>query len=215
MFSRGNCTRAILCRLDLGSKSGFMPVSSKMAVNNICINSCFMHFIDIFESSFPITKTRLEKFIVCRQRWVNLQCEQSEICRKSYEYFSDEALEEYLKGDAFELDWPFHKTCYKRLCDEEKIRRAEKKASSSIDSGKNVNKNVGECSNIECEKRRSSRLSERCLNAKRARSVDVLPKRCIICKRDSSWLKMDKVSSLNNSNEYFCQYLLIFILFKL
>ena len=98
-------------------------------VNELHFKSCFMHFGDICDTVFPITKARLEKFIACRKRWVNLNCEQAEICRNSYECFSDETVLDYVLKGNFELDWPYHKTCYKRLCDEEKIRRAETKAS--------------------------------------------------------------------------------------
>ena len=48
-------------------------------VNEFHFKSCFMHFGDICETVFPITKARLEKFIACRKRWVNLNCEQAEI----------------------------------------------------------------------------------------------------------------------------------------
>jgi hypothetical protein len=103
-------------------------IESPTYVNELHFKSCFMHFGDICETLFPITKARLEKFIACRKRWVNLKCEQADICHNSYECFSDEKILDYLKEGDFELDWPYHKTCYKRLYDEEKIRRAETKA---------------------------------------------------------------------------------------
>ena len=49
------------------------------------------------------------------------------ICQKSYETFSDETARKVLDNEAHTLQWRYHKTCYKRLCDEEKIRRAEAK----------------------------------------------------------------------------------------
>ena len=156
-------------------------------VNELHFKSCFMHFGDICETVFPITKARLEKFIACRKRWVNLNCEQAEICRNSYECFSDETVLDYVLKGNFELDWPYHKTCYKRLCDEEKIRRAETKASlcCEVENPQTVNINI----NI---KRRSTRLAEESPR-NRARNDHVLPERCIICQRETPWFKMDKV----------------------
>ena len=97
-------------------------------LTNLQFKSCFMHFGDVRESLFVLTKIRLEKFLACRKRWVNLESEHAVICRKSYELFSDASVVDYLKDGDFELDWYYHTTGYKRLCDEEKIRRAEAKA---------------------------------------------------------------------------------------
>ena len=59
-------------------------IESQTYVNELHFKSCFMHFGDMCETVFPITKARLEKFIACRKRSVNLKCEQADICRNSY-----------------------------------------------------------------------------------------------------------------------------------
>ena len=51
------------------------------------IESCIMHFRDVREAPHLITELRLEKFMSCRRRWVNLQGEQAEICQNCKESF--------------------------------------------------------------------------------------------------------------------------------
>ena len=53
--------------------------------------------------------------------------EQAAICQQSYETFSDETARKVLNNEADTLQLRYHKTCYKRLCDEEKTKRAEAK----------------------------------------------------------------------------------------
>ncbi len=64
------------------------------------IKSCIMHFGDVREALDLITELRLEKFMSCRRRWVNLQGEQAAICQKSYETFSDETARKVLDDQA-------------------------------------------------------------------------------------------------------------------
>ena len=163
-----------------------------------------MHFKDVSETLFPITKARLEKFIKSRQQWVIIDCEQQaeiEICRMSYELFSDEDILSYLTEDAFELDWSYHKTCYKRLCDVSKIRRAETKSNiqTTLPNGPNsmgkVAVNTKTVTASAGEKRKSSRLVDNQTQSESGckRQRNVLPEMCIICQRASPWFKKDKV----------------------
>ena len=101
------------------------------------IKACFMHFKDVRESSHLITKQRLDKFICCRKKWIKLDGEQADICNLSYGLFSDELGQEKVdSGNDFDLEWSYHKTCYKLLCEEEKIRRAEAKKRNTADNSK-------------------------------------------------------------------------------
>ena len=142
------------------------------------LKSCFMHFEDVCETLFPITKARLEKFVESRQQWVSFKCEQAEVCQMSYEAFSDEDILSYLNEDVFELDWPY-KTCYKRLCDVNKFK-AEKSAATLVE--KLVTKTV-----TAGEKRKSSRLlaeNDQKVGC-RKRPRNVLPGLCIIVQKQS------------------------------
>lgn len=170
----------------------FFYVNLKMAaemIRKIHLKSCFMHFDNVCETVFPITKARLEKFVESRKQWVNFNGEQAEICRKSYEFFSDENILDYLNEEVFELDWPYHKTCYKRICDVEKIRRAEIK--SKAENSSPVEKVRAK---TESEKRKSSRFVPAENVSKRPKNV--LPEQCIICQRQSPWFRKDKVGIL-------------------
>ena len=98
------------------------------------VKLCSMHFNDVRETTLLITKQRLAKFLSCRRKWSRLDGEHAEICRESYSIFSDELGQEKIDSDNFDLEWHYHKTCYKRLCDEEKIRRAEAKSINKTDN---------------------------------------------------------------------------------
>ena len=91
-----------------------------------------MHFNDVKETTNLITKQHLAKFLSCGKRWSRLDGEHAKICCKSCNNFSDQFGQE--KIDNFDLEWHYHKTCYKRLCDEEKIRRAEAKSINTTNS---------------------------------------------------------------------------------
>ena len=153
------------------------------------IKSCIMHFGDVRETLNLITKLRLEKFMSCRRRWVNLQGEQAAICQKSYETFSDETARKVLDNEAHALQWRYHKTCYERLCDEEKIRRGEAKIARNPAV-------LEQPEETEAAAETERRKAARCLRtrstasgptiAKKPRNSHVLPEQCIICCREGS-----------------------------
>ena len=84
---------------------------------------CFIHFDDVSQSLTQVTLQRLLKFISCRKRWVKLEGEKSDICQKSYNLFTDEDVVEFFSANTCEdLQWYYHQNCYKRICDENKLK---------------------------------------------------------------------------------------------
>lgn len=174
------------------------------------VKLCFMHFKDVKESTCLITKQRLEKFVSCRRKWISLDGEHGEICRGSYNLFSDELLgQEKINSDNFDLEWYYHKACYKRLCDEEKIRRAEAKAKRTINDRSSKETDDDKYSTTDhddnqhaapCRKltRLETKRSSMAMAAEpKQRNSFVLPERCIICLKGSNWFQQDKVSDLD------------------
>jgi hypothetical protein len=83
---------------------------------NIEFHSCLIHFEDVRQSTSLISQTRLNKVISCPKRWINLEGDKASLCRKGHELFSDEHLLAREK-------WYMHENCYKRICDENKIKK--------------------------------------------------------------------------------------------
>ena len=91
--------------------------------------SCFMHFDGVSEQLSKVTHLRLQKVIEIRHKWKDLSCEQAEIAGRSNELFDDESVKLFLEDNCenFDLEWYYHIKCYKKFCDEEKVRRQQKK----------------------------------------------------------------------------------------
>ena len=89
------------------------------------ISSCFMHFDGVTEQLCKVTRQRLKKFLECRSKWAKLKCQQAEIAKKSYENIDDGSVNSYIEKnpDTINLEWNHHMKCWKRFCDEERIRR--------------------------------------------------------------------------------------------
>ena len=89
------------------------------------ISSCFMHFDGVTEQLCKVTRQRLKKFLECRSKWAKLKCQQAEIAKKSYENIDDGSVNSYMEKnpDTINLEWNHHMKCWKRFCDEQKIRR--------------------------------------------------------------------------------------------
>ena len=174
---------------------------------NIKITSCFLHFEGVKDCLSEITKQRIEKFLSCRRRWADLKGKEGDVARKSYELFEDKLLEDYFSSHAeFQLRWPYHKACYKKFCDVEKIRRAEeKKATDGPFQFIERDANDGRAAALADQAReyvpekKMTRLSIVRENGSRANNISkrnryVLPVRCIICHKDSAWFgKKNKV----------------------
>ena len=159
------------------------------------IPSCLMYFEDVKQNLFKISRIRLKKFFECREKWAKLHFQQATIAKNSYDILDDSYLNSNLSKDdeSFDLDFYYHKTCYKKFCDEEKNCRQQKK-----EDGANTD-NI--CSRVEVEvmepvepRRKLTRNSDaQASKVMPQRSKHVLPERCIICGRDSSWFTRDKV----------------------
>ena len=78
---------------------------------NLC--RCFIHFdnVSLSQPLTQVTGPRLLKFISCRKRWVKLEGDKSDICRKSYDLFTDEDVAEFLSANTCEnLQWYYSST---------------------------------------------------------------------------------------------------------
>ena len=166
--------------------------------DDICktrIFSCFMHFDDVTDQLCKVTQQRLKKFLECRSKWAQLKCQQAEIAKKSYEKIIDDFVNSYMgkNPDTINLEWYHHMKCWKRFCDEEKIRRQQRKEEK---------RNSTDESHVTAEpmpmepRRKFARQSVAETNKDlRKRNAHVLPEICIICGRDASWFSLDKVWS--------------------
>ena len=147
---------------------------------------CFILFKDVSQSLTLISGTCMRKFVTCRKRWAALDGEKAELCRQSYEVFTDE---EYCK-----LSYYAHERCYKRICDENKLQKAEEKFSSN----KNLSSHPQSAAEAalsfdESQERKSTRLqmqSEASANRRIARNEYVLPVQCIICRKETDQFVM-------------------------
>ena len=143
-------------------------------------------------------------FIECREKWAKLHCEQANIAKNSYDIFDDSYLNSQLLKDdeSFDLDCYYHKTCYKKFCDEEKISRQQKKEDSA--NTESISSRVGMevMKPIELRRKLTRNSDAQSSKAMPQRNKHVLPECCIICGRDSSWFTKDKVR-LNP--EFVCQ----------
>ncbi len=116
-----------------------MAAEKSCPLKHLKLNKCFIHFDDVSQSLTKITEARLKKFVACRARWAELG-QKSDICRQTYKLFSDENVDRHFSGTICcgecNLDWYYHQNCYKRLCDENKLQKAEEKRIS--ESGKEI-----------------------------------------------------------------------------
>ena len=97
------------------------------------------------------------------------------MCRKSHELFSDERLLAQEKSY-------MHENCYKRICEDYKIKKAEERFRST--------RSLSQVSNVQ---RVSTRQKTSCHSestAKKARNSHVLPVQCIICEKDTDQFVM-------------------------
>ena len=136
--------------------------------------SCFIHFKDVSQSLTLISETRLRKLVSCRKRWAALDGEKADLCRKSYEDFTDE--------ECCQLICHVHEKCYKRICDEYKILKAEKKFKSNAQA-------AAALTSDEAQKRKSTRLQMQ-NEVFMARNEHVLPVQCVICRKDTDQFVM-------------------------
>ena len=160
-------------------------------------NRCFIHFHYVKEDLHILTEARFKKSVSSRSRWMNLKgnTEHEHICSSTYEIFADDSAARIIEARNFEdsgVTLNYHKTCYKRLCDEEKIRRSEenkrKRAASSLDEPTGSS-----CCSSRSTPSKSIRPSRRGAPSGSKRNVHVLPETCIICQRGNEWFLQNKV----------------------
>ena len=175
-------------------------------ISHARISSCFMHFEGVTEQLCQVSRQRLKKFIECRHKWAKLDCVQADIAKSSYNKFDDDFVNyTYLAENtesSFALKWYHHMRCYKKFCDEEKIRRqerSEEKRAKQITETVPINTEDSSMEPIEEPSRKVTRSSQICSSVAAQsktlpqRNQYVLPECCIICGRDASWFRTDKV----------------------
>ena len=171
------------------------------SLKHLKLNKCFIHFDDVWQPLVKVTETRLNKFIACRERWAKLEGQKSEICRRSYELFTNEDVEKHFSRSncCGELNWYYHQNCYKRICDENKLKKAEEKSTSGSEAAVEVAETdetggagevaetVESVETIPPKKllRRSLDYNGRQNSDVNARSPNVLPPICIIREKKS------------------------------
>ena len=108
--------------------------------------------------------------------------------------FDDETVNFHLYENSdidLKLEWYYHAKCYKNFCDKDKIHRQQRKE-------KNVDLFKPSSSVNDQPSRKFTRLalqSESNIKEQSSqRNKFVLPERCIICEKDSSWFSKNKVS---------------------
>ena len=162
-----------------------------------------MHFDGVTEQLCKVRRQRLKKFLECRSKWAKLKCQQAEIAKKSYENIDDGSVNSYMEKnpDTINLEWNHHMKCWKRFCDEQKIRRQQRKEEKGEGTSSKTITSTEE-SHVEVEaiepRRKITRQSvAEAINIKALpkRNAHVLPEICIICGRDASWFSLDKVWS--------------------
>ena len=161
-----------------------------MANDKIKISSCFMHFDGVKEPLCKISRQRLKKFVECRPKYAKLYCEQADIVKNSYSLFEDSSINSYFVKDDenFHIEWYHHMKCYKKFCDEEKIRRQEKKERKCTNMT-NIAVPLEEKLLMAPMEPRRKVTRNSCAQS----SKDLPQKCCIICGKDSSWFSRDKV----------------------
>jgi hypothetical protein len=121
-----------------------------------------MHFDGVTEQLCKVTRHRLKKFLECRSKWAKLKCQQAEIAKKSYENIDDGSVNSYIEKnpDTINLEWNHHMKCWKRFCNEEKIRRKQRKEKGEGTSSKTITSTQAVCA-----------LRPQCITGKNIKSV--------------------------------------------
>lgn len=153
--------------------------------------SCLIHFQGKTGDLSKLTCYTLIKIKEYCQKWINLEGEPKGIAEKIIDVVRSwpDSKPDDLPTEA--ADFYYHKECYSRFCDKNKVARANKKKekASTQDSR---DQSIPE---THSEKRSSARISSIELSASistERRSIHVLPVQCLICKRKDAYV-MDKV----------------------
>ncbi|CAB4036858.1 Hypothetical predicted protein [Paramuricea clavata] len=166
-------------------------------------SKCFIHFStvsEIDEILIAATKASLCKIIECRKRWSVLDGEARSISEQSFAFLSGDD-EQIIEGSVETLPTSrfYHRKCYQSFTNKRLIELAEKRL---------ARKNLNEPSQREIENaaatveppRKSKRREKSSDSSSRGRTVGILPKLCIICKKKELFYN-DK-----NSNQSFQKF---------
>ena len=157
-------------------RSNYAKIADDVNIHDVEFQSCITHFEDVKQSTSLISKARLNKLVSCQNRWIKLEGEKTDLCRKSYEHVPDQQLLNSRQK------WLMHENCYKRICDENKIKKAE-------DRFRSTQSVTSDVPGMSSQLKRSSRKASH-----HGRNEHVLPVQCIICEKDTDLFVM--VSSL-------------------
>lgn len=163
--------------------------------------SCLIHFHGKTGDLCKLTCHTLEKIEEYCQKWINLEGEPKEIAEKIIDVVRSwpDNEPDVLPTEA--ADFHYHKECYIRFCDKNRVARAMKQKE------KTSTQDVKEQSmpKTYSEKRSSARIasivsaSASTSSTTERRSIHVLPVQCIVCKRKDAYI-MDKVMFSNFSS---------------
>ena len=162
------------------------------------LSSCLIHFRGKTGDLCKLTCHTLVKIKEYCEKWINLDGEPKEIAEKIIDVVRSwpDNEPDVLPTEA--ADFRYHKECYVRFCDKNKVARSmKKKEKAPVRDVKEQS-----MSKTWSEKRCSSRIASFvCASAStqpststitERRSIHVLPVQCIICKRKDAYI-MDKV----------------------
>ena len=161
---------------------------------------CIIHFNDKDGELTKLGQGSLNKIIERRKQWLNLSSPSytvfTEVAKKSFEYISDS---ENLDINDIARTCCYHPACYRNFTDITKIERAAKaltKTASQKRSAESITTPDETESNKPTPKKvpRNTRQSFEKLSGHFSRSPNVLPKVCLICKRDRPIYFFDKVT---------------------
>ena len=113
-----------------------MADETNCSLMHLKLNKSFIHFDNVLQPLVKITQTHLKKFSACRKRLAKFEGLRSAICHHLYELSSDKDIENHFSCSncCGELNWHYHQNCYKRICDENKLKKAEEKGENLIGS---------------------------------------------------------------------------------
>ena len=152
--------------------------------------SCLIRFQGKTGEVSKLTCHTLVKIKEHCQKWINLEGEPKGIAEKIIDVVRSwpDSEPDVLPRDA--ADFFYHKECYIRFCDKNKVARANKKK-EKVSTQDLRHQGIPE---THLEKRSSARISSivSASTSTERRSIHILPVQCIVCKRKDAYV-MDKV----------------------
>ena len=133
------------------------------------------------------TSVTFSKFLESRRLWIDLQGDQNYVAEKSWEYISEAGEDRFATEGNLDFisstrdHFPgYHSECYRKFTDKTKIERAQRSKARSKDSKQTIKSEPMEKkSSINVNS--SNRLKRGEVGI--SRSVGILPRICLICKK--------------------------------